>query len=254
MSEMGDSGNAPDRLVSLRHALERAAANDLQSRSRRGWARHPRRLAIGATIAVIGIPAAAVAATQLISTGQVAASLPQGTRALIGTDPTCTVVQSGIEYHCTLASAPSADVAPASSTSSSSSTSPDQQVALVAVAMTPSGHTVVVHAASQADLKQRLAAIHAVSAKLITGAGAGAGAGDSSATSNVASEGAAPQAENWNGTVEPTVDSTKHVNGGCRSLNSTGTEWDCYIGQAAVQQKIIGQSFLGDYASAPGVG
>ena len=33
------------------------------------------------------------------------------------------------------------------------------------------------------------------------------------------------------GTVEPTVDATKHVNGGCRSLRSDGREWQCYIGQ-----------------------
>jgi hypothetical protein len=35
----------------------------------------------------------------------------------------------------------------------------------------------------------------------------------------------------------------EHVNGGCRSLNSDGTEWECYIGQAAVDQQIISQGF-----------
>jgi hypothetical protein len=59
---------------------------------------------------------------------------------------------------------------------------------------------------------------------------------------------------NWNGTVEPTVDATKHVNGGCRSLNSTGTQWRCYIGRAAVEHGIIGPDLLGEYAPAPGVG
>ena len=54
------------------------------------------------------------------------------------------------------------------------------------------------------------------------------------------------------GTVEPTVDATKHVNGGCRSLTSDGREWQCYIGQAAVDQKIVGQGFLGEYAPSPG--
>jgi hypothetical protein len=58
----------------------------------------------------------------------------------------------------------------------------------------------------------------------------------------------------WNGTVEPTVDASKHVNGGCRSLNSEGTEWRCYLGEAAVEQKIIGPDFLGEYAPSPGVG
>jgi hypothetical protein len=58
----------------------------------------------------------------------------------------------------------------------------------------------------------------------------------------------------WKGTVEPTVDAAKHVNGGCRSLNSEGTEWRCYIGEEAVKQQIIGPGFLGEYAPAPGVG
>jgi hypothetical protein len=64
----------------------------------------------------------------------------------------------------------------------------------------------------------------------------------------------APEVSDWKGTVEPTVDATKHVNGGCRSLNSAGTEWQCYIGQAAVEQRIVGAGFLGEYAPSPGRG
>lgn len=64
----------------------------------------------------------------------------------------------------------------------------------------------------------------------------------------------APEVADWKGTVEPTVDASKHVNGGCRSLNSEGTEWRCYIGEEAVKQQIIGPDFLGEYAPAPGVG
>jgi hypothetical protein len=60
--------------------------------------------------------------------------------------------------------------------------------------------------------------------------------------------------DQWKGTVEPTVDASKHVNGGCRSLNSEGTEWRCYIGEEAVKQQIIGPGFLGEYAPSPGVG
>ena len=56
------------------------------------------------------------------------------------------------------------------------------------------------------------------------------------------------------GTVEPTVDASRHVNGGCRGLNSAGTAWECYIGQAAVDQRIIGPGFLGEFAPSPGVG
>jgi hypothetical protein len=58
----------------------------------------------------------------------------------------------------------------------------------------------------------------------------------------------------WAGTVEPTVDRTKHVNGGCRSLGADGMHWRCYIGQEAVRQKIIGPGFLGEFAPAPGRG
>jgi hypothetical protein len=64
----------------------------------------------------------------------------------------------------------------------------------------------------------------------------------------------APEVSDWKGTVEPTVDATKHVNGGCRALTSDGREWRCYIGQAAVEQEIIGQGFLGEFAPSPGVG
>jgi hypothetical protein len=38
------------------------------------------------------------------------------------------------------------------------------------------------------------------------------------------------------------------------SQNADGTEWECYIGQAAVTQKIIGAGFLGQYSPTPGVG
>ena len=58
----------------------------------------------------------------------------------------------------------------------------------------------------------------------------------------------------FQGTVEPTVDATKHVNGGCRSLNAAGTHWRCYVGQEAVRPRIVDAGFLGAYAPAPGVG
>jgi hypothetical protein len=41
---------------------------------------------------------------------------------------------------------------------------------------------------------------------------------------------------------------------GCRSLRSEGLEWECYLGQAAVDEQIIGQGFLGEYSSGPGAG
>lgn len=68
------------------------------------------------------------------------------------------------------------------------------------------------------------------------------------------SEDGAPLPGQWAGTVEPTVDATKHVNGGCRSLNAVGTHWRCYLGQAAVREQIIGAGYLGQPSSGPGVG
>ncbi|MEA2248395.1 MAG: hypothetical protein QOH46_2924, partial [Solirubrobacteraceae bacterium] len=111
--------------------LEAAAARDL-ARGRR-TPRRGRLVLLAAGIAVLAA-GGALAATQLVDEGTVAASLPAGTFALQGTDPTCTVVREGIEYHCVLERPP------------------------------------------------------------------------------------APEVADWMGTVEPTVDATSHVNGGCRSL------------------------------------
>jgi hypothetical protein len=156
------------RLARLGNALEASARADL---GRARFLRRPsRRIAVAAAALALAIPAVAIAANYLISNDQVAASMPAGTLSLAGTEPTCTTVQDGVEFHCVLAKAP------------------------------------------------------------------------------------APEVSDWRGTVEPTVDATKHVNGGCRSLTSAGTEWECYVGKAAVEQQIIGQSLLGEYAPSPGVG
>jgi hypothetical protein len=153
------------RLDRLGDALEAAATRDLTAR------RRPRRRGVAAVLAAaVLVPTAAFAASRLISNEEVAKSLPAGTLSLAGTEPTCTTVTEGVEYHCVLAKAP------------------------------------------------------------------------------------APEVSDWKGTVEPTVDASKHVNGGCRSLSSAGTEWQCYIGKAAVVQQIIGPGFLGEYAPSPGVG
>jgi hypothetical protein len=58
----------------------------------------------------------------------------------------------------------------------------------------------------------------------------------------------------WKGTVEPTVDRSKHVNGGCRSLDAAGTHWRCYLGDEAVRQQIIGASLLGQRSAGPSRG
>ena len=154
-------------LAGLGDALERAAAADLERAPRR---RTGRRLAVAAAALAVAVPGIAYAADRLVSNDDVAASMPAGTLALAGTEPTCTVVRQDVEYHCVLSRPP------------------------------------------------------------------------------------APELSDWKGTVEPTVDRTKHVNGGCRSLSSDGLEWECYLGRAAVDQQIVGAGFLGEYAPTPGVG
>jgi hypothetical protein len=160
----------PD-LVRLGDALERAAAADLAALAPQGRRRRlPGRALLAAAVLAVAVPGLAYAATQLLTEEDVARSLPDGTLALAGTEPRCTVVEQDVEYHCLLQHAP------------------------------------------------------------------------------------APEVTDWTGTVEPTVDATKHVNGGCRSLRADGREWRCYLGQAAVEQQIIGEGFLGEYAPSPGVG
>jgi hypothetical protein len=157
-------------LRQLGDAIERAAAAQLGDRSR-PRTQGTRRVLLVVAVALVAIPGLAYAASTLISTNEVAAGLPAGTKMLQGTEPRCTVVRQDVEYHCVLSRLPV-----------------DPEVV---------------------DLK---------------------------------------------GTVEPTVDATKHVNGGCRSLTSDGRVWQCYIGQAAVAEQIIGPDFLGEYAPSPGVG
>jgi hypothetical protein len=168
-------------LQTLGDRLERAATADLASAvtapapaSRRR--RVTRRLGIVIAVLAIGIPGVAIGANQFVSSDSVAQSMPAGTLALAGTEPTCTVVTKDTEFHCTLAKAPAIEV--------------------------------------------------------------------TDAQGNPA----------WKGAAEPSVDASKHVNGGCRGLTDDGTEWECYIGQAAVDHKIIGQQFLGQFAPSPGVG
>jgi hypothetical protein len=174
------TSDLPPRLSRLGAALERAAAADLGAAPPTpAAARRPRlrsrRLALAAAALAIGVPGAAFAAHALTDTEEVAQSLPAGTLALAGTNPTCTVVREGVEYHCTLERPPA------------------QEPGVVGV-------------------------------------------------------------QDWKGTVEPSVDATHHVNGGCRSLASDGRTWQCYIGREAVEQEIVSAGFLGERVSGPGQG
>jgi hypothetical protein len=157
------------RLSDIGDQLERAARADLAATARRRRRVVRRRAAACAAAVVVLVPGAAVARS-LLTTSDVAASMPAGTLFLAGTEPTCTVVHEGVEFHCTVDHAVNTEVS---------------------------------------DLK---------------------------------------------GTVEPTVDTSHIVNGGCRSQDSKGLEWECYVGKAAVDQQIIGPDFLGQKSAGPGVG
>jgi hypothetical protein len=258
MTDTNTDTHLPENLARLGEALDRAVQADLAGHPhRQRRLRHPRRVAIGVSVAAVLVPAAAIAATQLISTDQVAASLPQGTLALVGTRPTCTVVQAGVEYHCVLAKAPSdATPAPVDPNPAANGVVPSADGGVQILIRLPSGKSMLFKAATEQDLKRQVVAYTLKSDGV-----------SSTRISTITSEYPAaptttpgtttvPQtaATDWKGTVEDTVDATKHVNGGCRALNSAGTEWECYLGQEAVTQQIIGQSLLGQYAPSPGVG
>jgi hypothetical protein len=94
-------------LSRLGNELEHACAADLASRRPRR--RTARLVLVAAAVAAVLGGAAAIAADQL-SSSDVAHSLPAGTAALIGTDPTCTAVTKDVEYHCVLAKPPYPEV------------------------------------------------------------------------------------------------------------------------------------------------
>jgi hypothetical protein len=64
----------------------------------------------------------------------------------------------------------------------------------------------------------------------------------------------AEQAASWLGAKEPSVDDQSRVDGGCVGDNALGTEWDCYLGQEAVDRGVIDAGVLGTERSAPGHG
>jgi hypothetical protein len=60
------------------------------------------------------------------------------------------------------------------------------------------------------------------------------------------------EAGHWLGVVEGSMDKTTlRVNGGCRSQDTEGTHWLCYIGQESVRQGILMPSALGQYMGPP---
>ena len=255
------------RLREIGDRLEQAFAADLQAEARvaqagtgragRGsWlgTRRGRWLAAAAAT-VIAVPGVAYAAGVFTSSQTVARSLPAGAR-IFGSTVTCTVVRPNVEYRCTLAKAPSPDpvrhLTPGQWRKYMATPPNLGKVKLVnrRVEVAP-GQWRTVQFAEDTPRIERItrayrnkvlasfgftpAQIKADNVAIDAGA-AGIGAGQ------------------FKGIVEPTVDATHHVDGGCRAISADGSRWECYIGQAAVKQRIIGRAFLGQYVPGPGVG
>jgi hypothetical protein len=51
-----------------------------------------------------------------------------------------------------------------------------------------------------------------------------------------------------------TVDAARHIDGGCVGKSDDGLDWDCYLGQAAVDHGILASDLLGQYQPGPSHG
>ena len=60
--------------------------------------------------------------------------------------------------------------------------------------------------------------------------------------------------DDYTGTLEPFIDDTSHIAGGCRGITADGLQWTCYAGERAVEEGIIGPDFLGELSQGPGRG
>jgi hypothetical protein len=85
-----------------------AVSDELNSGRRKRPRRASRRIVVSVVVAALAVPAAAIAAVKLITPAQVAQSLPAGEVLLEGTQPRCTALVAGSQYHCVLAKAPGA--------------------------------------------------------------------------------------------------------------------------------------------------
>lgn len=253
------------RLREIGDQLERAFAADLhgdargshartESRPRGTWfaTRRSRWLAAAAAV-LVAVPGVAYAAGAFTSPQTVAKSLPAGAR-IFGSTPTCAVVHPNVEYRCTLAAAPPPDPV--------TYMTPRQWRKYLATPpnlgkvktvrrryLASNGRWEIGQFALDMPRIERIS--RAYRDKVL--ASFGYTPAQIQAHDEAIDAGAAGiRAGQFRGTVEPTVDATHHINGGCRAINADGTQWDCYLGQAAVKKKIV--SGIGAYVSGPGVG
>ena len=259
--------NSETTLRELGDHLEEVFAADLQREARVGQAgsgrgrlrswlatRRGRWLAAGAA-AVIAVPGVAYAAGAFTSPQTVAKSLPAGAR-IFGSTPTCTVVRPNVEYRCTLTKAPSPDpvthLTPQQWTKYLATPPNLGKIKFVNRRMQIApGQWRTVQIAEEMPRIERIT--RAYTDEVL--ASFGFTPAQIKAHDEAVDAGAAGVAAgHFKGTVEPTVDATHHVDGGCRATTADGSRWECYIGETAVRQGIVGQAFLGQYVPGPGVG
>lgn len=60
-----------------------------------------------------------------------------------------------------------------------------------------------------------------------------------------------PNGGTFVGVKMSSVDSTKHVDGGCVGRSRDGLVWDCYLGQEAVRRGIVDSGYLGQFVPDP---
>ena len=220
-----------DSLHRLGDALEQAAAADLVTQ--RPATRRPRRTVLIAVAALMTVTGGAVAASRLVNGESVAKGLSGGTVALLDSTATCTEVTG-----------PDALALPKTRNDDGaavggevpSEAPPDATPAEKAEAAARREKAAKDAAAGRARLSRVLASPMA-----------------GPVFDCVLDPAPAPEVDDWTGTVEPTIDATGHIDGGCRGLNAEGTKWRCYVGEDAVRQQIIGLGLLG-VASGPGQG
>jgi hypothetical protein len=223
------------------------AAPEASSKRPQFATRRARWLAAAAAT-IIAVPGLAYAAGAFTSAQTVAKTLP-GSERIFGSKPKCTVVQPNVEYRCTLAKAPAPDPV--------THLTPRQWSKLLDVkipgpskvlwnrprATYPHGYTIL--------KPWQLRAWRLGQDKVLVSFGF-TPAQIQAHNEAIAADAAGIGAGQFKGTLEPTIDATHHINGGCRATNADGTQWDCYLGQAAVKHKIV--SGIGAYAPGPGVG
>jgi hypothetical protein len=238
------------RLQQIGDELQRAVAADLRphargteagTRRRRGgpWlATRRRRLAAIAAVAV-AVPGVAYAAGAFTSSRTVARTLPRSD-LIFGSGATCTVVRPNVEYHCTLAKAPPPDPI--------THLTPKQWDEFLSVKV-PGRRESQTGPLTPREIDRWLAARGKVLASFgFTPAQIAA----SIRAWKAGTAGTGPG--QFKGTVEPTLDASRRVNGGCRAINGDGTQWECYLGQAAVKERIVSGVGGKPVPGGPGVG